>query len=149
MSMMNVTLPTNVEGTIPRLWKVHRSMDDLKNSADSVVMYGALYYLYGLLPQSLAFWIFESIYKKQTMQVVNIPGPEVTLYVDTHRLMSVSYWAPSIVKNVPLSLSLLTYGDSVRLAVSADTGAVPDAQCIIDEFISLVSKNISGKLDCF
>ncbi|CAM1294948.1 Uncharacterised protein g1139 [Pycnogonum litorale] len=138
MSVVNIKLPTNVEGAIPRLWQIHRSMEELKNSADTAVMYGALYYLYGLLPKSIASWIFRTIYSRQSVQFTNLPGPEINLYIESHRLSSVMFWAPSIVSRVPISISLLTYGDSVKMTLSADTGAVPDARSIIDEFVKLV-----------
>lgn len=56
LSTALVRLPTNTEGAIPRLWEVRQVMEELKNSPDPVVMYGAAQLLLTLLPYRLAHW---------------------------------------------------------------------------------------------
>ncbi|KAL1468567.1 hypothetical protein MTO96_041415 [Rhipicephalus appendiculatus] len=56
LSSALVRLPTNTEGAIPRLWEVRQAMDELKNSPDPVVLYGAANILFTLLPCRLAHW---------------------------------------------------------------------------------------------
>ncbi|GIY53608.1 WS_DGAT_C domain-containing protein [Caerostris darwini] len=63
-SQVNVRLPSNTEGAIPRLWEVRRRMEELKTSPDTLVMYGAVYCLLQLLPESVAQWLLKTVIRK-------------------------------------------------------------------------------------
>lgn len=63
-SQVHVRLPSNIEGAIPRLWDVRRRMEELKTSPDTVVMYGAIYCLLPILPEVVAQWILNTVFRK-------------------------------------------------------------------------------------
>ncbi|XP_076350395.1 putative diacylglycerol O-acyltransferase tgs1 isoform X2 [Tachypleus tridentatus] len=132
-AIVNTRLPTNTEGAIPRLWEVRHLMEDLKTSADSVVMYGAVHYLFNLLPYALASWLFRVIHRKATLIYSNLPGPDDAVFLGSHRLKKITFWMNSSVE-VPVSISVFSYGGSINLSVAADKMVIPNPKVIVREF---------------
>ena len=136
-TLVDLTLPTNTEGSIPRLWELRRRMDELKNSADPIVTYGALWILYNMLPNCLFHKIWNSINNKATCFLSNLPGPDHPLVLSSRHIKSIVYWAPPR-DEVALSISFLTYADQVRMAVMADKAVLANPHVLTEDFIHQV-----------
>uniref|UniRef100_T1IGV4 Uncharacterized protein n=1 Tax=Strigamia maritima TaxID=126957 RepID=T1IGV4_STRMM len=144
-SLSNVLIPTNTEGVIPQLWEVRSRLEELKTSADSVVMYGAIHVLHAFLPVCLAQWLVNCILRRASLLYSNIAGPEVPLRIGAHQLKSVVFWMPPR-HNVPIALSVFTYSDTLKMSVVADKEILPNPQPIITEFVAQVISKMSKLL---
>ena len=131
--LLDMKLPANTEGTIPRLWDIKRCMDEVKNSADPTVMYGSKWVLFNSLPQFLCYRIWRSLYSKVTAVIANLPGPSAPLTLASHQVRSLLYWTPPR-EHVGVSISILTYADQLRIAVIADKAVLPDPEIITKDF---------------
>lgn len=76
LTIINVPLPSAVEGTVPRLWEIRNTMDELRHSADPWVMVGLQQILFTLLPKS---WYQMTVnwltLRNSSIFVSNIRGP--------------------------------------------------------------------------
>ncbi|XP_077866676.1 uncharacterized protein LOC144355139 [Saccoglossus kowalevskii] len=133
-AMFDIKLPTNTEGSIPRLWETKHELEELKNSADPVVMYGALHVLRTLLPVSSAQKIVSYINNKMTCVVSNLPGPDMQLSFAGRKIKMMLYWIPPR-DQVGVSISAFSYGDDVRIAVLADEAVMPNPEILTNEFV--------------
>ena len=134
----DLTLPTNTEGAIPRLWEVRREMDELKNAADPVVLYGSQWVLANALPDRWFRRMWWQIWHKATCFISSLPGPDTVLTFSSHEIKSIIYWMPPG-PNVAVSISFLSYADQVRMAVIADKSVLPDPDLLTSDFIDQVS----------
>lgn len=77
LTILNVPLPTAVEGTVPRLWELRNTMDELRHSADPWVMLGLKRILFTLLPGSWYRWTINRLaLRNSSVFVSNIRGPK-------------------------------------------------------------------------
>lgn len=58
------SIPSGMEGAIPRLWATRHRLDELKASADPVVAYGATTVFMNILPHRLGVALMDSITDK-------------------------------------------------------------------------------------
>ncbi len=133
-SFIDITLPTNIEGTIPRLWEVKHEMDEVKNSANPVVMSGSQWLLTNMFPEYIYKRIWWSIWNKATCAVSNLPGPDTVLTFASREVKSMVAWLPTA-PDVALSICFMTYADEVRMAVIGDKAIVPNPHVLTNDFI--------------
>ena len=158
MAYVDLTLPTNTEGSIPRLWEIRQKMEHVKKSADSFIMYGAQWLLTLILPACLMQRLWSSLRGNATCLIANLPGPESQVHFASRQVKSVINWMPPP-DEVALSISFLTYGDQLRMSVIADEGVVSDPTVLTKDFILQVgslfdnsSQHINDKIQslvCF
>ena len=137
-SYVDLLMPTNTEGAIPRMWEIKHQMEELKNSADAIVLYGAQWVLCNVLPECLYQRIFKSIWNKSSCVISNMPGPEVKLRFasrEVRRFIPL----PLAPAHLPLAISVFTYADTVRMCVVADRGVIPDPHLLTKVFNKEVS----------
>ncbi|XP_022102649.1 uncharacterized protein LOC110985727 [Acanthaster planci] len=132
-TLVNVKLPTSTEGAIPRLWDTKRRMDELKLSAEHVVLYGMTQAVLTTFPESVAQGILTSFFGESSCTVSNLALGEDILSLGGKHIKMILYWM-SPGDEVPISISILTYAGQMRVAVQADKGIVPNPQLIADEF---------------
>lgn len=133
-TFVGINLPTNTEGAIPRLWEIKQSMDQLKKSADSFVLYGAQWVLVHILPACLWRRILSSIRGNSTCVIANLPGPDSTIVFATRQVRTVLSLLPPP-DEAALSISFLTYGEQLRMSVIADQGSVTDPIILAKDFV--------------
>ncbi|XP_077494705.1 putative diacylglycerol O-acyltransferase Mb3761c [Amblyomma americanum] len=133
LSSALVRLPTNTEGAIPRLWEVRQAMDELKNSPDPVVLYGAANILFTLLPCRLAHWFMGMWHRKPSAVFCNLPGPEEPVVLGLSRVKTAVAWA-GWTPEVPLAVTITSYAGAFNVAVSSQMDIVPDPDEILKEF---------------
>lgn len=76
-TLVNIPLPTSIEGTVPRLWELRNTMDELRNSVDPWVMLGLQRFLFALLPISWYRQVINCILlSNSSIQVSNLRGPQ-------------------------------------------------------------------------
>ncbi|KAK2169524.1 hypothetical protein LSH36_9g13031 [Paralvinella palmiformis] len=138
-ALVDVPLPTNTEGTIPRLWEVRHHMDVLKNSADSVVLYGCVRLLGYLMPENLYHKVWQRIYSKASCFVTSLQGPDTELTFCSCVIKNMVSWMPTRA-NVALSISFLSYADQLRMSVIADSAVITEPQILTNDFVAEVRR---------
>lgn len=134
---ISVPLPTNTEGAIPRLWNVKHVMDNISSSALFYVTRGAIWVTSCLFSVNLFHKLWDYIHGKFSCVISNIPGPEGTLTFASKQIKSVIYWVPPL-NNMAIGISFLSYGQSIRMAVSAERSIVPNPEVLTKDFIAQV-----------
>ncbi|XP_038048978.1 uncharacterized protein LOC119722751 [Patiria miniata] len=132
-TLANIKLPTSTEGAIPRLWDTKRRLDELKLSAEHVVLYGMTKAVMTTFPESVAQGILTSFFGESSCTVSNLALGEDILSIGGKQLKMILFWM-SPGDEVPISVSILTYAGQMRVAILADRGIVPNPQLIADEF---------------
>lgn len=137
-SLVPMVLPSNVEGLIPRLWKVKRTMDNLKNSADSVAIYGLIHVLNYIFPASFLHLLVSHLFNKSSVIVSNVPGPVCNLSLASYEVKAIITWFPTR-DNISLSVSLMSYDDQLRVALLADEALIHDPELLLKYFHTSVN----------
>ena len=142
-ALVNVLLPTNTEGAIPRLWDIRQRMDKLKSSPDTVLLYINQWILSYMLPKYLFANIWACLLNKASCLVSNLPGPDKVMHITSKQIKNIVYWMPSSTK-VAVSVSFFTYAGQVQMAVIADKVVMPHPHILTDNFITQVCYLISS-----
>ncbi|KAL5010311.1 hypothetical protein ScPMuIL_012616 [Solemya velum] len=132
--MVNVNIPTNTEGSIPRLWQMKQTMENLQTSALHSVKRGALLLTQCILPECLSAKLWGMIYSKSTVLISNLPGPETSLYLASKKMKALMFWMPPI-HQMAVAISFFTYGDQIRMAVVSDRSVMPNPELLTKDFI--------------
>lgn len=132
--LLNVSLPTNTEGVVPRLWKMKDRMNDVRGASLFSLCRRIFKLSYHMLAEKM--WIKMWIYLlgKCTCVVSSLPGPEVDLRISSKQIKTIFYWFPPI-ERMALAISFFTYGDQIQMAVSADRNVLPNPEIIAKDFI--------------
>ncbi|KAL4232938.1 hypothetical protein ACF0H5_007626 [Mactra antiquata] len=132
--LMNVSLPSNTEGVVPRLWQMKDRMNKVRSSALFSISRRLFKLSHHILTESVwnKLWIY--LLEKCTCIVSSLPGPEVDLRISSKRIRAVFYWFPPVQK-MALTISFFTYGDQIQMAVSADRNVCPNPELIANDFI--------------
>ncbi|KAG8224818.1 hypothetical protein J437_LFUL002264, partial [Ladona fulva] len=125
-----VALPVAIEGAVPRLWAMRKSLETLKSSPEPVVVYGATAALMALLPQKWACRVLNIPPSTASLQFSALPGPPGTLLVGGHPLKGVFPILP-VPEGLGLSISAFTYADQVYVTVAADSGLAAAAKVLL------------------
>lgn len=133
-SLVDFGLPTNTEGMIPRLWEVKQRMEELKNSADSIILSGLSRILWHLFPESVGRRVMDTYYNKNSLSVSSLQGPYCGLCIGGKPVHSIIYWFP-VLREVSLSISCFTYGDSFTCSISANKLQLPNIRLILDSIV--------------
>jgi hypothetical protein len=140
-SLTSLSLPVNVEGCVPRLWYTKTSMANLKQSGDYLFVYFLINCLFFVLPDQMAYRLCASVFDKNTIIASTLGAGDAnlsTVSVCNRSVKSIIYFYPCVA-NVPISFSIMTYGDEVRLALVADTNIITKPELITTEFNNQVS----------
>ena len=129
-----LTLPVGEASAAERLRKVRASMDELKDSAEAIVVFEVLSSL-GMIPAELEKPIVEWFGSKASAVVTNLPGPKHKLYLAGAELDSVMYWVPQS-GALGLGVSIMSYAGRVRLGVAGDAGLIREPNLIIEDFLA-------------
>ncbi|XP_021364593.1 uncharacterized protein LOC110457585 isoform X1 [Mizuhopecten yessoensis] len=132
-----VSIPSNTEGAIPRLWRVKHIMDKIGSLAFFSVTQGAHMLSSTILPQRWLYSMWRSLYSKCTFVISDLPGPETTLKIATKKIKSVICWMPPI-HQVAVAISFFTYADQVRMSVMADRTVLPNPEMLTRDFIAIM-----------
>lgn len=131
---MNVCLPTNTEGVVPRLWKMKDIMNDVRGATLFSVCRRMFKLTHHMLSEALwsRMWIY--LLEKCTCVITSLPGPEIELRISSKQIKTLFYWFPPVEK-MALAISFFTYGDRIQMAVAADRNVMPNPEIIAKDFI--------------
>jgi diacylglycerol O-acyltransferase / wax synthase len=126
-------LPIQVSDPLLRLRKVKENMDALKRSPEAIAVYG-LFNLMGYLPKAVEDFAIDLFESKASTVMTNVAGPRQPLYLAGVPIERIMFWVPHPGGQLGLGISILSYRDSVSLAVVADARLVPDPETITGRF---------------
>lgn len=137
--MVDLCLPGNTEGMIPRLWEVRLRMDELKSSADAVILRGLGWIFHAILPSRFAARVLHYFCNKASCILANLEGPDHSLSIGSCEVKSVSSWFP-LLDHVLVSLVFFTYGNQLSVSLCADKNAVTDPFVFLEAIFNQVSR---------
>lgn len=130
--LVPLTLPVGIANPIARLIEVRRRMDELKGGYQAVLAFGLLAVV-GNTPRPVQSFVLETLARKATAVMTNVPGPQQPLYMAGARLSRMMFWVPQS-GDVGMGVSILSYDGGVQFGLITDAGLCPDPQVIIDGF---------------
>ncbi|HMN81573.1 MAG TPA: wax ester/triacylglycerol synthase family O-acyltransferase [Burkholderiaceae bacterium] len=130
--LVPLTLPVGIANPIARLIEVHRRMEELKGGYQAVLAFGLLAVV-GNTPRTVQSFVLETLARKATAVMTNVPGPQQPLYMAGARLSRMMFWVPQS-GDVGMGVSILSYDGGVQFGLITDAGLCPDPQVIIDGF---------------
>jgi hypothetical protein len=130
--MIFVDLPVGIDDAEARLAEVAKSLARLRESPDSVVLFGALPDP-GMTTSELEERALRLLGKKATAVVTHVAGPRGPIHLCGREVYDLLHWVP-MAGALGLGLSLVSYNERVQLGVTTDAGLVPDPEVIVAGF---------------
>ncbi len=127
-----LSLPVGIADQLERLFELKRRMDALKDSAEPIVVFGALGAV-GKTPDEIQEIVVNLLATKSTAVMTNVPGPRQQLYLAGSPIRDLMFWVPQSGR-LGLGVSIISYNGKVRLGVITDIGLVPDPDAIAEAF---------------
>lgn len=135
------TLPVRTEGCVPRLWDTKKITYSVKSSNGHLSLYFMMNFLFSLLPTSVAFRLTKRVLDKSTCVVSTLGAGDgsslATVSVLNQNVKNLIHFYPTV-SNVPLSFSITTYADEVRLCLLVDPNVITNPDFITNQFIKKV-----------
>lgn len=125
-------LPVGEEDLAERIGFMRDNVGVEKLGVEAYLMYKLLDFG-GMLPDSAQEQLMELFEDRATGIVTNVPGPLTTIDFAGTEVTDMVFWVPQAVDQ-GLGISLITYGDSVRVGVAGDANLLPDANSLADHF---------------
>jgi diacylglycerol O-acyltransferase len=129
-----VELPVGTADCFERMGKVKKAMDLLKKSSQAQVFLGLLSVL-GKGPEILEQTALETLSKKASLVMTNVPGPEQAMYMAGSKLTQPMVWVPQSGR-VGVGLSILSYHGDVQFGVVSDENMVNDPDLLVEYFLT-------------
>ncbi|ABC28087.1 uncharacterized family protein (UPF0089) [Hahella chejuensis KCTC 2396] len=126
-------LPIGIHDVAERFEAVRRDMLALKHSQQAKAFYGLLGLL-GKGPDFLEQTALETLSRKASMVITNVPGPKQALYLAGSKLLTPMIWAPQS-GEVGVSLSVISYNGAIQFGVAVDQGLIPDPDKLANHFV--------------
>jgi WS/DGAT/MGAT family acyltransferase len=125
-------LPVGIAHPFERLYAVQAAMRTLKDSRQPVAVLATLAAL-GHVPAAAEDLAVETLSRKASMVISNVPGPRETIYLCGQRVRDMHFWVPQS-GSIGLGISVLSYAGDVHFGVIADAALVPDPHALVDAF---------------
>ncbi|XP_065332313.1 uncharacterized protein LOC135934470 [Cloeon dipterum] len=134
-----MSLPSGIEGSIPRLWAARKIMADLKTSAAPAISYLGSAALMKVLPSQWARKVLSEVQNNTSLQFSSLPGPPATVLVGGHPLKAVYTILPAPSYS-GLAISVFTYADQVYVTALSEMGC----QILTKELL----QNLNHEIEC-
>lgn len=124
----NVALPVGEPDVLRRLERIRRQSSAAKSDHRSAA-YPMLMRALALMPGFAYRWLAQTSTKQVNLICTNMPGPPEQRYLAGARVDAILPFAP-VALGVPLSIALLSYGDTYGIGIDTDPAAIPDAETL-------------------
>ena len=145
-----VELPLGLRHPLERLYAVRDSMRELKDSRQPAAAFVVLSAL-GYLPAPVQSLAVDTLSRKASAVVSNVPGPRERLYLCGRPIDQMYFWVPQS-GSLGLGISILSYVDEVLFGVVADRTLLPEPHRLVDafgaEFERLLLLTVLGAAHC-
>ncbi len=127
-----VDLPIGIRHPLQRLYTVHGTMEALKGSSQAWAVL-ELFSLIGSLPAAVEEAAIALFGAKASLIASNLRGPDRPLHLAGAPVSQLLFWVPQT-GAIGTGVSMLTYQDTVQVAVIADRRLIPDPS----ELVSII-----------
>ncbi|XP_061176577.1 uncharacterized protein LOC133185410 isoform X1 [Saccostrea echinata] len=128
-----IPIPTNIEGAIPRLWKMKSFMKEVNHNAlFSVIRWIRFVTLY-TLPSILYNRLWKRVRNKCTCIISNLPGPEGPIRFGSRLIKELVVWNPPL-DDVCVSINFISFDDHIKMTVMSDPLVLPNPELITKHF---------------
>jgi WS/DGAT/MGAT family acyltransferase len=124
----NVMLPVGLRNPLARLARI-RAQTKLSKGNGKGASYQALMQAIALVPAAGFRFLARQASGRIHLICSNVPGPAVQRYLAGAKIDGVYAFAP-VMLGTPISIALVSYGDSVGVGIDADPAAIPDPERI-------------------
>lgn len=122
-------LPIDIGDPLARLERVSGAMGRLKRSPEAGVVFGLLE-VFGRTPRRALDLAVAFLGSKATLVLTNVPGPRERIRFCGREVTDLIAWVPQSGR-LGLGISVLSYGDELRLGLAADAGLVADPAVLV------------------
>ncbi|MEM0963633.1 MAG: wax ester/triacylglycerol synthase family O-acyltransferase [Bacteroidota bacterium] len=137
-----VSLPIEFETIRQRLEALKERMDEVKKSAEPIVVYGILQTI-GRAPMWVHRQVVKMFSQKASGVLTNVPGPTELLHIKGAPIDTIMFWVPQA-GDIGLGISIISLNDRVRVGVTSDAAIIPNpselARAFEAEFAALVDE---------
>ena len=126
-------LPVSVADVLQRLRVTKENMDALKRSPEAFAV-KTLFNIFGRVPKRLEDVAVDLFTSKTSVVMTNVAGPWQTLYLAGVLITRMMFWVPHPGRQMGVGISILSYNNSVTLAVVSDAHLMPDPEIITEQF---------------
>jgi len=137
-SLVFLQLPLGEAGARETTVEVKRRMDAIKNSAEPLLNFLSIKFLLSRLPSYLGSLAIDLMCDQSTVVVSNVPGPKDPLIMNDDEVQKAIFWPPNR-SDVGMSVSLLSYNNSVTLGFIVDKMIMSNPQRLVDMFYESLS----------
>lgn len=131
--MVFVPLPLGIADAFERLMEMHRRMQELKRSQQSLISMGILAAM-GVLPEELKERVLETLAANASAVITNVHGSEEARYLAEKRINRQVFWVPQS-GGICMGISILSYAGNVDFGVVTDVERVPDPATLVGSFV--------------
>jgi hypothetical protein len=124
----NVTLPIGEANPLRRLAHIQGQSAAAKRDQRSAA-YPTVMRALALLPVFAYRWLAETATSQVNLICTNMPGPAAQRYLAGAKVEAIHPFAP-VAHGVPLSIALLSYGDTYGIGIDSDPAAIPDPETL-------------------
>ena len=128
MGAFNVALPVGEPDPLVRLARIRRQTGAAKSDRRGAA--------YPLLMRALAFMpgfayrlLAQTVTGRINLICTNVPGPPAQRYLAGAKIDAIYPFAP-VALGTPLSIALLSYGDTYGVGIDTDPAAIPDPELL-------------------
>lgn len=122
-------LPIGIADPHERLLAVKKTMHELKNSPQAIMVLGLLAAV-GTVPAELEQKVVGLFGSQATTVLTNVPGPQEPLLLAGKEISSLMFWVPQS-GGLGLGLSILSYNHKVRVGIATDAGLVSNPEQLV------------------
>jgi diacylglycerol O-acyltransferase / wax synthase len=124
----NVMLPVGEPDALKRLARIQRQSGaakrDRRSAAYPILMRGL-----ALLPVAAYRLLAQTAIRQVNLICTNMPGPAAQRYLAGAKVEAIHPFAP-VALGIPISIALLSYGDTYGIGIDTDPAAIPDPETL-------------------
>lgn len=124
----NVALPVGEPDPLKRLARIQSQCHAAKRDRRGAV-YPWLAGVLAMMPTFLYRLLAQTATRQINLICTNMPGPPVERYLAGARVDAIIPFAP-VALGVPLSIALMSYGDTYGIGIDTDPAAIPDPEAL-------------------
>jgi diacylglycerol O-acyltransferase / wax synthase len=124
----HVRLPIGERDVLARLELIRRQTAPAKASREGAT-YGAVLQAVAIIPAAVFRAMTRLVEGRVHLICSNVPGPPVHRYLAGAKIDAVFPFAP-VLLGIPLSIALVSYGDTCGIGIDADPAAIPDPELL-------------------
>jgi hypothetical protein len=139
----NVALPVGEPDPLARLARIQRQTGAAKSDRRSAA-YPLVMRALALMPGFAYRLLAQTVTGRINLICTNMPGPPAARYLAGAKVEAIYPFAP-VALGTPLSIALMSYGDTYGIGVDSDPAAIPDPE-LLSRYLAAAFDEIEGRV---